>query len=154
MQVVSASGSTGDAAHVIDSVVARYPLILADPDAASVPKSLRVTDQLVLVAPASEDAATSLAMTLEWLEAHGYGPLAEAAIIVLNGVSSPTSQHAAKAAAVASGRCRAIVRVPWDERLRGPAAQPLGSSTVRAFTALAGVAVAALADRTARGGAG
>jgi hypothetical protein len=161
LQVVSAAGS--DAAQVIDSVVARYPIVLADPEAGSVPKSLRVADQLLLVAPASEDAANSLAMTLEWLEANGYGRLAEAAIIVLNGVSPPTSQHAGKAAAVASGRCRAIVRVPWDERLRGAAAQaggtggrppepaqPLGTPTVRAYTALAGVVVAALADVTAR----
>jgi hypothetical protein len=184
LQVVSAAGS--DAGQVIDSVVARYPLVLADPDAGSVPKSLQVTDQLILVAPASEDAANSLAMTREWLEAHGYGRLAEAAIIVLNGVSPPTSQHAARAAAVASGRCRAIVQVPWDERLRGPAAQsggrppepaaaggtggrppepaaaggtggrppepaqPLAAATIRAYTALAGVVVTALADSTAR----
>ncbi len=150
LQVISAGESADDAGDVIDSVVVRYPLILADPDAGSVPKSLRVSDQLVLVAPASEDAANSLAMTLEWLEAHGYGRLAEAAIVVLNGVSSPTSQHAARAAGVASGRCRAIVQVPWDERLRSPAAQPLGTATVRAYTALAGVVVAALADLTAR----
>ena len=158
LQVVSAAGS--DAGEVIDSVVGRYPLILADPDAGSVPKSLRVTDQLVLVAPASDDATSSLAMTLEWLEANGYRRLAEAAIIVLNGVSSATSEHAARAAAVASGRCRAIVQVPWDERLRGPAAraggrppepaQPLATPTVRAYTALAGVLVAALAALAAK----
>jgi hypothetical protein len=146
LQVISAAGS--DAGQVIDSVVARYPLVLADTDAAGVPKSLRVSDQLVLVAPASEDAATSLAMTLEWLDAHGYGPLAEAGIIVLNGVSSPTAQHAARATAVASGRCRAIVQVPWDERLA--AGQTLGTPTVRAYTALAGLLVAALADSAAR----
>ncbi len=147
LQVVSAAGS--DAGQVIDSVVERYPLVLADPDAGSVPKSLRVTDQLILVAPASEDAANSLAMTLEWLEVHGYGRLADAAIIVLNGVSSPTSRYAAKAVALASGRCRAIVQVPWDERLRAPAAQPVATPTVRAYTALAGVVVAALAEVTA-----
>jgi hypothetical protein len=125
-----------------------------------VPKSLRVTDQLVLVAPAGDDATSSLAMTLEWLEANGYRGLAEAAIIVLNGVSSATSEHAARVAAVASGRCRAIVQVPWDERLRGPAvraggrppepAQPLATPTVRAYTALAGVLVAALAALAAK----
>jgi hypothetical protein len=147
LHVVSAAGS--DAGHIIDSVVERYPLVLADPDAGSVPKSLRVTDQLILVAPASQDAANALATTLEWLEANGYGGLAEATIIVLNGVSSATSQHAAKAAAVASGRCRAIVQVPWDERLRGPAAHPLATPTVRAYTALAGVVVAGLAAVTA-----
>jgi conjugation transfer TcpE-like protein len=150
LQVVTAAESAPDAGQVIDSVVARYRLTLADPAAGCVPKSLRAADQLVLVAPASADAAHSLAMTLEWLEAHDYGRLAEAAITVLNGVSGPTTQYASKAAAVVSGRCRAIVQIPWDERLRGQAGQPLGTATVLAYTALAGVLVAALADAAAR----
>jgi hypothetical protein len=152
LQVVTASESAPDAGQVIDSVVARYPLTLADPNAARVPRSLRVADQVILVAPASEDAASALAMTLEWLDAHDYTGLADAAITVLNGVSQPTAEHVGRAAAVASGRCRAVVQVPWDERLRGRPEQPLGSATVLAFTALAGVLVAALADTTARSG--
>jgi hypothetical protein len=150
LQVVTGGRGTEDAGELINSVVARYPLTLADPDAARVPKSLRAADQLVLVAPASAEAAGSLAMTLEWLEAHDHGRLAEAAITVLNGVSALTTQHASKAAAVASGRCRAIVQVPWDERLREATAQPLGTSTVLAYTALAGVLMSALADTAMR----
>jgi hypothetical protein len=105
---------------------------------------------VILVAPASEDAANALAMTLEWLDAHDYGRLAAAAIIVLNGVSTQTAQQAGKAAAVASGRCRAIVQIPWDERLRGRSGQPLGSATVLACTALAGVLMTALSGSAAR----
>jgi len=149
LQVVTASATDDDPGKVINSVVARYPLTLTDPNAASVPRCLRVADQLILVAPASEDAAGSLAMTFEWLEANDYARMASAAVVVLNGVSAQTSQHASKAASVASGRCRAIVQVPWDDRLRGKRSQPLGTKTVHACTALAGVLVAGLAEAVA-----
>ncbi len=157
LQVVTAGEDCQqDAGSLIDAAAARFPLVLADPAARDVPACLQVADQLVLVAPASADAAGSLAMTLEWLGVHDHDRLASAAIIVLTGVSPPSAQHVDKAAAVASGRCRAIVRVPWDERLAavaGPAAtsaqadpRPLGAEAVRAYTALAAVLVSALAD--------
>jgi MinD-like ATPase involved in chromosome partitioning or flagellar assembly len=157
LQVVTAGEDCQqEAGSLIDAAAARFPLALADPAARSVPACMQVADQLVLVAPASAEAAGSLAMTLEWLGAHGHDRLASDAIIVLTGVSPPSVQHADKAAAVASGRCRAVVRVPWDERLAavaGPAAanapagpRPLGADAVRAYTELAGVLVSALAD--------
>ena len=136
-----------DAGALIDAVVARYPLTLADPVAAQVPRAVPVADQLVLVAPANSDAAGALAMTLEWLDGHGHAELARRAIAVLNGVSSNTTAQSDKAAAVATGRCRAIVRVPWDDGLSG--AGVLGVAAVHAYTALAGVIVSGLADVTA-----
>ena len=147
LQVVTASGTSDDPGDIIDAVVARYPLTLADPDSGCVPRTLRAADQLILVAPASAEAAGALAMTMEWLEAHDHSRLGAGAITVLNGVSQQTTQHVDKAAAVASGRCRAIVRVPWDERLA--ARQALGAATVQAYTALAGVVVVALAEAAA-----
>jgi len=63
---------------------------------------------------------------------------------VLNGVSAGTAAQTDKAAAVAVGRCRAIVRVPWDAGLSGTGA--LGVNAVQAYTALAGVLVSGLAD--------
>jgi hypothetical protein len=135
-----------DAETLITSVVSRYPLTLADPDAASVPRALRVTDQLILVAPASPQAAPALAMTMEWLEANDYARLAASAVVVMNGVSDASRDHVDKAAAVVSGRCRAVVRVPWDDRLRTRSNEGISATTVRAYTALAGVVVAALAD--------
>ena len=132
-----------DAGTLIDTVVARYPITLADPAAGHVPRALHVADQLVLVAPANADAAGSLAMTMEWLEAHGHANLAQTAVTVLNGVSTRTAAHVDRAAAVAPGRCRAIVRVPWDDGLAGGGA--LGTTSVQAFTALAGVLVVSLA---------
>jgi hypothetical protein len=110
--------SAGDVGRMLELVSVRYQLTLADPAAAAVPRVLAVADQLVLVVPASPDASNALAMTLEWLEAHGRGGLAAGAITILNGVSRATMRHVEQAEAVASGRCRAIVRVPWDDRLK------------------------------------
>jgi hypothetical protein len=147
LQVVTAEHTGSgprDADRLIDAVCARYPLTIADPPAADVPRALQAADQLVLVSPASPDAAGSLAMTLEWLEAHGHARLVRASVTVLNGVSAQTASHAERTAGVAVGRCRAVVRVPWDTRLAGGGA--LGAETVRAFTALAGVLVSGVAE--------
>jgi TcpE family len=157
----------GDAAKIFELLSARYPLTLADPGAAAVPRVLAVADQLILVAPASQDAASALATTREWLEAHGHTELADGAITVLNGVSRHTMPHVEQAEALARGRCRAIVRVPWDDDLTdmgperiavhlpgtspaGPAAGPLSPAALHAYTALAGVLVAALASQPER----
>ncbi len=147
LQVVTAdrhADQPEDAGRLIDAVVARYPITLADPAAGRVPRALHVADQLILVAPASADAAGSLAMTLEWLEAHGHANLAQAAITVLNGVSDQMAPHVERAAAIAAGRCRAVVQVPWDGRLAAGSA--VGAAAVQAYAALAGVLVSGLAD--------
>jgi len=141
-----------DADRLIDAVAARYSLILADPAPADVPRAVQVADQLVLVTPAGASSAGSLAMTLEWLEAHGHGRLAQTSVTVLNGVSRQTAEHAERATTVAAGRCRAIVRVPWDGSL-GASGQ-LSTATVHAYTALAGVLVSGLADPALAGSTG
>jgi hypothetical protein len=157
LQVVTADAPAdepADAGRLIDAVVARYRITIADPAAPHVPRAVQAADQLVLVAPASGDAAGALAMTLEWLEAHGNADLARGAVTVLNGVSAATAARVDKAAGVAAGRCRAIVRVPWDDRLANGSA--VGIATVQAFTALGGVLIAGLANptRAVRAGAG
>ena len=142
----------------------RYELVLADPPSAAVPRLLAIADQLVLVAPASTAAPGAVAMTFEWLEAHGRGELSGGAIMVLNGVSRRSLAAVEQAERVCAGRCRAIVRVPWDDQLRNDGAQPapqqalgvqpgqhwsglLTPATAAAYTALAGLVVTALADR-------
>jgi MinD-like ATPase involved in chromosome partitioning or flagellar assembly len=126
-------------------------------------------DQLVLVAPASPDAATSLANTQQWLDGHGYGELAAHAVTVVNGVSRRTRDDVLRAESVVRGRCRAIVRVPWDDLLSSRPSPdhaspdhaspdhadldlasldqqaPLQPQTRLAYTALAGVLVTSLA---------
>ncbi len=141
-----------DSDRLIDTIAARYPITLADPAPADVPRAVQVADQLVLVTPAGASSAGSLAMTLEWLEAHGHGRLAQTSVTVLNGVSKQTADDAGRATTVAAGRSRAIVRVPWDGSL-GASGQ-LSTATIHAYMALAGVLVSGLADPALVGSAG
>ena len=130
----------------------RYELTMIDPAASGLTRVLAAADQLVLVAPASPESATSLANTQQWLGAHGHGELANRAVTVVNGVSRRTQEDVLRAESVARGRCRAIVRVPWDDLLSsrpGPHQQTtLQPQTRLAYTALAGVLVAGLAAAT------
>jgi TcpE family len=158
----AAAAGQDDVTKIFELLSARYPITLTDPGAATVPRVLATASQLIMVAPASQDAATALASTREWLEAHGHTELADGAIIVLNGVSRHTMRHVEQAEALARGRCRAIIRVPWDDSLKnpgperaappgqattaGPAGGGLSQGALNAYTALAGVLVAALAD--------
>jgi len=157
---VAATGPADDAEALLRAI-AEHDLVLADPSTASVPRLLPITDQLVLVAPASSAAASAIGMTLEWLEAHGQAALAAGAIMVFNGVSRRSMPQVEQAERVCVGRCRAIVAIPWDDQLKARAAsraaQPgggqhwagvLAPATVGAYTAMAGVLVAALAERS------
>jgi MinD-like ATPase involved in chromosome partitioning or flagellar assembly len=127
-------------------------MTMIDPAPAGLTRVLARADQLVLVAPASPDAATSLANTQQWLGAHGYGELAARAVTVVNGVSRRTKDDVLRAESVVRGRCRAIVRVPWDDLLSSrpsPNQQAtLQPQTRLAYTALAGVLVTSLAATT------
>ena len=106
-----------DFPRLADLLAERYPLTMIDPAPTGLTRVLARADQLVLVAPASPDAATSLANTQQWLGAHGYGELAARAVTVVNGVSKRTKDDVVRAESVVRGRCRAIVRVPWDDLL-------------------------------------
>ena len=144
----------GDFRRLADTLAERYPLTMIDPAPTGLTGVLARADQLVLVAPASPDAATSLANTQQWLGAHGYGELAARAVTVVNGVSRRTMDDVLQAESVVRGRCRAIVRVPWDDLLSSrsgpneqatPNLQALQPQTRLAYTALAGVLVTSLA---------
>jgi MinD-like ATPase involved in chromosome partitioning or flagellar assembly len=136
-----------DYLRLAELLAARYALTVIDPAPAGLTRVLSAADQLVLVAPASPDAATSLANTQQWLGAHGHGELAGRAVTVVNGVSKRTMENVLRAESVARGRCRAIVRVPWDDLLAarpGAPSSPLPQTRL-AYTALAGVLVAGMA---------
>jgi MinD-like ATPase involved in chromosome partitioning or flagellar assembly len=159
--------------RLFEFLASRYTLTVADPGAAAVARVLPAADQLVLVAPASPDAARAVGMTLEWLSANGHGALSGGCITVLNGVSQRSVRHAEQAEVVVRGRVRAIVRVPWDDHLAGPetgesparAGAPsrgahdgapsrlelLRPPVLAAYTALAGVVVSSLASGQPRG---
>jgi len=147
-----------DFGRLADLMTERYALTMIDPSPAGLTRVLAVADLLVLVAPASPDAATSLANTQQWLSAHGHGELAARAVTVVNGVSRRTKEDVLRAESVARGRCRAIVRVPWDDGLAVRPSRPsagypqvtaypqvtLQPQARLAYTALAGVLAAAL----------
>jgi MinD-like ATPase involved in chromosome partitioning or flagellar assembly len=155
--------SDPDYARLVQTLASRYPLTLADPGASAVARLLAAADQLVLVTPASSEAARAVAMTMEWLDGHGYAELCARSIGVINGVSKRSMSSAEQAELVISGRSHAIVRVPWDDHLAearpgpgprdglppaGPAAQfsQLRPQAQHAYTALAGVLVSALTN--------
>ncbi len=98
----------------------QYRIILMDPAAALAARLLPYADQLVLVAPASADAPDSVAMTYDWLDGHGCADLRRRAVVVINGVSRRSMADVERAETVARGRCRAIVRVPWEDELAEP----------------------------------
>jgi MinD-like ATPase involved in chromosome partitioning or flagellar assembly len=154
---------------LLTAVATRYGFTLADPAAAHVAGLLAVADQLIMVGPASPEAPGAVAMTHEWLTANGFWALARNAIVVINGVSKRSLPHAAQAEMVVHGRCRAIVRIPWDDHLaeprnehlirasRAPAGSAGRSEQLRlpvrhAYTALAGVLVAAVAQPVSQRG--
>ena len=147
--------------RLVSILASWYPLTLADPGAAAVAKLLAEAGQLILVAPASPDAAQAVSMTCEWLAGHGHAALARRSIAVLNGVSQRSVRHAEQAELVLRGRSRAIVRVPWDDHLAEPEAERgirdsleaaggpprlarLRPAVQQAYTALAGVLVSSL----------
>ncbi|WP_461012976.1 MinD/ParA family ATP-binding protein, partial [Streptosporangium sandarakinum] len=135
--------------QAMDTLEQHYKLVVVDPAAALAARVLPYADQLVLVVPASEDGPDAVAMTYEWLDGHGCADLRRRAVLVVNGVSRRSMGDVEQAEAVARGRCRAIVRVPWEDELapgRSERVEPshLRTAGRRAYLALAGVVVAGL----------
>jgi TcpE family len=132
----------------------RFSLTVIDPAPVGLPHVLSLADQLIIVAPATAEAPTALANTQQWLDAHGLDELAHNAVTVVNAVRQHNMSHAHRAESVAKGRCRAIVRIPYDEQLTfqygPPSAQSLQPQARLAFTALAAVTVAGLATTQIR----
>lgn len=142
----------GEALSLLDR---HYKLTVIDPAASLAARVLPYADQLVLVLPASEEASEAVAMTYEWLDGHGCADLRRRAVMVVNGVSRRSMADVEQAEAVASGRCRAIVRVPWEDGLAPDGAEvvdpgQLRAAGRRAYLALAGVVVAGFAAQQIR----
>ncbi|MEU4507988.1 TcpE family conjugal transfer membrane protein [Nonomuraea wenchangensis] len=142
----------GESMRLLDR---HYKLSVIDPAAALAARLLPYADQLVLVVPASEEASEAVAMTYEWLDGHGCAELRRRAVMVVNGVSRRSMADVEQAESVARGRCRAIVRVPWDDDLAPGGAEvvdpgQLRAAGRRAYLALAGVVVAGFAAQSAQ----
>ncbi|MEV5329466.1 TcpE family conjugal transfer membrane protein [Nonomuraea fastidiosa] len=142
----------GESMRLLDR---HYKLAVIDPAASLAARLLPYADQLVLVVPASEEAPEAVAMTYEWLDGHGCAELRRRAVMVVNGVSRRSMADVEQAESVARGRCRAIVRVPWEDDLAPGGAEvvdpgQLRAAGRRAYLALAGVVVAGFAAQTVR----
>lgn len=103
---------------------------------------LGLADQVVLVSSASVDGARSASATLDWLEAHGHGDLVRGAVVVLSMVrsNSKSSVDLDRLEQHFAGRCREVVRVPWDGHLEEGAEvdlEQLAPATRDAYLALA-----------------
>lgn len=142
----------GDELKLAMQLDRHYSLAMLDPDAAGLMKLLMLADQLIVVVPASVEGAGALADTRDWLNLHGFAELATHSVTVINGVSRRSLPDVENAESVARGRCRAIVRVPWDDLLPIGGVDPstLRPQTRVAYTALAGVLVAGLAAEPVR----
>jgi hypothetical protein len=142
----------GDEKKLAEHLGRHYQLTMLDPGANGLTRLLHIADQLVVVVPASVEAAGALADTRDWLDAHGFADLAVNSVTLINGVSKRSIADVEHAESVARGRCRAIVRVPWDDMLpvgvTGPST--LRPQTRVAYTALAGVLVAGMAAAPVR----
>ncbi|WP_344595653.1 AAA family ATPase [Actinomadura vinacea] len=105
---------------------------------------LSLADQLVLVSSPSVDGARSASATLDWLEAHDHGHLVRNGVVVLSMVRNRTRSQVDldKLQAHFESRCRAVVRIPYDDHLEEGAEvelEALAPPTREAYLNLAAV---------------
>ncbi|MEU6746925.1 AAA family ATPase [Spirillospora sp. NPDC046719] len=105
---------------------------------------LRLADQLVLVSSPSVDGARSASATLDWLEAHDHGHLVRNGVVVLSMVRNRTRSQVDldKLQAHFESRCRAVVRIPYDDHLEEGAEvdlEQLAPATREAYLNLAAI---------------
>ena len=105
---------------------------------------LALADQLVLVSSPSVDGARSASATLDWLEAHDHGHLVRSGVVVLSMVRHRTRSQVDldKLQAHFESRCRAVVRIPYDDHLEEGAEvelEALAPGTREAYLKLAAV---------------
>jgi putative peptide zinc metalloprotease protein len=112
---------------------------------------LRMADQLVICAAPTIDGGKVAALTLDWLDQHGYEELVRQAVVVVNQVGADTDVDVSLIERHFTRRCRRVVRLPWDPHLATGAEIELASlrkGTRRAFLELS----AAVADGFSLGG--
>ena len=112
---------------------------------------LSEADQLVLVLRPGLDGGRAAALTLDWMDEHGFGELVEHAVVVVNaqrrGGAPPDlmRRHFEK-------RCDRVVTIPWDPALEKGAQTDLSSLRQKTRESVVEVA-AAVADNFAKTGA-
>lgn len=119
---VSQAFGEQDYRAVADLLGRYYSLILTDSGTGLLHSTMRgvlgLADSVIVVSSASVDGARSASATLDWLVAHGYNALVERSVAVISAVRPGSGavdldrmhEHFA-------GRCRAVVRIPFDPHL-------------------------------------
>ncbi|GAA1398063.1 hypothetical protein GCM10009613_51750 [Pseudonocardia kongjuensis] len=148
---VSEAFSEDDYRRAVDLLEHFYNLVLTDCGTGLMHSAmygvLGMADQLVIVSSGSIDGARSASATLDWLDAHGYGNLVRNAVVVINSVyrRAGGGVDLDRVAEHFAGRCRAVVRVPFDPHLEEGAEIDLDRLEEPTRTALLELA-AAVAD--------
>ena len=120
---VSEAFSEDDYRRAVDLLEHFYNLVLTDCGTGLMHSAmygvLGMADQIVIVSSGSIDGARSASATLDWLDAHGYGSLVRNAVVVINSVyrRAGGGVDLDRVAEHFAGRCRAVVRVPFDPHL-------------------------------------
>lgn len=105
---------------------------------------LTEADQVVLVVRAGIDGGRAGALTLDWMDQHGFGDLVARTVVVVNAERrggeppEPMRRHFEK-------RCARVVTVPWDDALEPGALTDMSSLSRRTRDSLVDIA-AAVAD--------
>lgn len=87
--------------------------------------TLGTADQLIVVMASTLDSVRSAGLMLDWLEAHGYGPLVSGSVAVVNRAKPRTAVRSEVIDEHFGRRCRAVVTIPDD-----PALEPGAQSTL------------------------
>ncbi|WP_442965857.1 AAA family ATPase [Pseudonocardia sp. HH130630-07] len=120
---VSEAFSEEDYRRAVDLLEHFYNLVLTDCGTGLMHSAmygvLGMADQIVIVSSGSIDGARSASATLDWLDAHGYGALVRNAVVVINSVyrRAGGGVDLDRVAEHFAGRCRAVVRLPFDPHL-------------------------------------
>jgi putative peptide zinc metalloprotease protein len=110
-----------DYQQAIDVLDRHYNLIIIDTGTGvldgAIQGVLGEADQIVVVMPPALDGGRVAAMTLDWLDEHGYGGLVRGAVAVVNGVQGRGPVEIDRMEAHFAARCAGVVRIPWDRAL-------------------------------------
>jgi MinD-like ATPase involved in chromosome partitioning or flagellar assembly len=137
-----------DYARVLGVLRLHYGIVLCDTCTgvldASTGGILAMADQVVICTMGAVDAHRAVLRTLDWLEQHGHEGLARGAVVVVNAVRPGGTVDVGAMEAELAQRSRAVVRVPWDEKLSAGAETPfdeLHEATQRAYVRIAAAVV-------------
>lgn len=75
---------------------------------------LQEADELVVVLRAGVDSGRAAALTLDWLDEHGYADLVRHAVVVVNAVRKGVGAPLGAMTRHFEARCSRVVSVPWD----------------------------------------